>query len=288
MSKDYYKVLGVDRNAKPDEIKKAFHKLAHQYHPDKSGGDEAKFKEINEAYQVLSNPQKKAQYDQFGSAGPNAGFGGQGFGGFDFSGFRQGGGTQFDFDGFDLNDIFSAFTGGGFGRRVPRGRDFHMELSLTFKESFFGVSKKVKVTDPTNGKTKEISVNIPAGVASGQQVRLTGYGEQVPNGQAGNLYLSLRVEKHPVFTLEGRNLVMELGIDFSQAVLGDKVKVTLMDDTEKTIKIPSGLNPGQVLRVRGKGVSGRGDLLIVTKLKVPQKLTKEQKKLIEELHKAGL
>jgi len=281
MSKDYYKTLGVEKSASESEIKKAFHKLAHKYHPDKKDGDEAKFKEVNEAYQVLSNKDKRAQYDRFGSAGPGAGFGQGGFGGFDFSGFQQGG-AQFDFEGFDLNDIFSAFTGGGF-QRTPRGRDYHMRTRITFRESVEGVKKQIKVTDPTTKKDREVTITVPPGVERGQQLRLQGYGEVVEGGRPGNLYIELDVEKHPVFRKEGMHVVMDLDVKLTDAILGAKETITLIDETTTTIKIPKGLQPGQILRVRGKGVAGRGDLLIMTKIQIPDKLSKTQKKLIEQL-----
>ena len=289
MSKGYYKTLGIEKSATESEIKKAFHKLAHKYHPDKKDGDEAKFKEVNEAYQVLSNKQKRAQYDQFGSAGgPGGGFGGGqgfgGFGGFDFSGFQQGGAQ---FDGFDLNDIFSAFTGGGF-RRQPRGRNYHMRMKLTFRESIEGAKKTVHVDDPQTGSRREVNVTIPAGVESGQQLRVQGYGEQISDGQDGDLYIELVVERHGAFVKQGPHLVMSLPVALSEALLGGKESIELLDGSKTTIKIPAGLQPGQVLRVKGKGVPGRGDLLIETKIVIPAKLSRAQKKLIEQLQSEGL
>ena len=149
MAKDYYEILGVDKKASKDEIKKAFHKLAHKYHPDKAAGDEAKFKEVNEAYQVLSDDQKRAQYDQFGSAGPNmGGFGGQGFGGFDFSGFQGGEGF-----GFDLGDMFGEIFGGGTRTKTRRGSDLQTSIDLTFKESIFGAEKELHIKKPSTCNT---------------------------------------------------------------------------------------------------------------------------------------
>lgn len=290
MSKDYYKTLGVEKNATEAEVKKAFHKLAHKYHPDKKEGDEAKFKEVNEAYQVLSNKQKRAQYDQFGSAGPGAGFGGGaqgGFGGFDFSGFRQGGGGNVHFDGFDLNDIFSAFTGGGF-QRTPRGRDYHLRTKISFQESIEGTKKTIKVSDPAGGDGKDLTITIPPGVERGQQLRLQGYGEQIPDGKPGSLYVELDVQPHKVFRKEGPHIVMDMPILITEAVLGAKKDIELLDGSSTAIKIPKGLQPGQILRLRGKGVAGRGDLLIVTKITIPEKLSKGQKKAIEALQKEGM
>jgi molecular chaperone DnaJ len=149
MAKDYYNILGVNKKASKDEIKKAFHKLAHQYHPDKKTGDEAKFKEVNEAYQTLSDDQKRASYDQFGSAGPpQMGGGGQGFGGFDFGGFQQGGFGQEGFE-FDLGDMFGDIFGGGSRKaKNRRGNDLQTSIGLDFKESIFGVEKEIRVTKP--------------------------------------------------------------------------------------------------------------------------------------------
>lgn len=300
MSKDYYKILGVEKGASATELKKAFHKMAHQYHPDKNGGDDSKFKEVNEAYQVLSNPQKKAQYDQFGSTGFGGGFGGtgagQGFSGFDFSGFQQGqnGNVHFEFGDLDLGDIFSAFTGGGFGQRVRRGRDFQTTIRLTFEESIFGVNKKITVADPNKlDSNKEVEINIPAGVEAGQQLRLQGYGEQIDGGQPGSLYVRLMVEPHKIFRREGRHLVMDMPVKISEALLGDKREVDLLDGKSITVKIPKGLQPGQILRVKGKGVpvggfAGSGDLLIRTIIQIPDSLDKRQKKVIEDLAELGL
>ena len=162
--KDYYKILGVKRDASQGEIKKAFRKLAHTYHPDKKCGNEAKFKEVSEAYAVLSDEKKRAQYDQFGSAGPGAGFGGAGFNpndfGFDFSQFSGFGSAGVNFDAGDLGDILSSIFG---GRRTPRGRDVAVDLEVTFKESIFGVERKVNINSDSV-KQKEVKVAIPPGI----------------------------------------------------------------------------------------------------------------------------
>jgi len=307
MSKDYYKILGVEKNASQDEIKKAFHKIAHQHHPDKAGGNEAKFKEANEAYQILGNAEKRSQYDQFGSAGPGGGGfnGGQGgFGGFDFSQFRQGqgnGGFRFDFgDGqVDLDDILGSFFGGqgGFGGgRIRRGRDVRLSVKLSFKDSIFGVEKTLSVPDLRDGKdlnkNKEITVNIPVGIEHGQTLRVEGYGEQMTNGRPGNILLTIVVEQHKVFHREGLNLVMDLDVKLTDAILGAHYEIVLVDDTKLQVKIPEGLASGQILRVKGKGISmgafNKGDLYIRTKILVPNKLSKTAKKAIEELKKEGL
>lgn len=291
MSKDYYNILGVDKSASKDDIKKAFRKKAHQYHPDKEGGDEVKFKEANEAYQVLSNDQKRAQYDRFGSAGPNAGFGGQGqgFGGFDFSGFQNGAGGM----EFDLNDIFEGFFGGGFGgRRTPRGRSIQLGLKITFEESVKGTKKKIKIPDSSSqASKKEIEIDIPAGVETGQKLKLQGYGEAVEGGQPGDLYLVMNVEEHPHYRKEGYHLVRNLDVKLTDAILGAKYKIETLDG-DVTVKIPKGIKTGTLLRIKGQGVRvnalQRGDILLKVSVQIPEKLSKQQKKLIEELKKLDL
>jgi len=294
MSKDYYKILNIEKSASKDEIKKAFRKKAHEYHPDKKTGDEAKFKEVNEAYQVLSDDGKRAQYDRFGSAGPQfGGAGGQGFGGFDFGGFN------INFDGFqngqefDLNDIFSAFTGGGF-RRPRKGKDVVLGLTINFKESVLGATKTLKIPNTSIQKDKkEITVNIPAGVETGQMVRVSGYGEKSPEdgAPAGDLLLKIFVEPHKTLRKEGLHVVSNLKIKISDALLGAVYDVEGVEGPIK-IKIPKGINTGKILRVRGGGVkAGRfqhGDLLVVVEVEIPESLSREQKKLIEELKEKGL
>lgn len=287
MSKDYYKTLGVEKNASADEIKKAFHKMAHQYHPDKKTGDEAKFKEVNEAYQTLSDAKKRAQYDQFGSAGPQGGFGGgQGFGGFDFSGFQnQNGGMQFDMGDLDLGDIFSMFTG---GQRVRRGRDYRMVIDLDFKDAVFGIKKTITLPHEMNG-SKNVEVTIPAGIQHGEQLRLQGYGEPMKDGQPGNLYLEVRVRAHKTIFREGANLITRLEVKLSDALLGAEYNVETLDG-KVSVKIPAGLQTGEILRLRDKGVpvrGRRGDFLIQTVIKIPKKLSKKEREAIEALRHEG-
>lgn len=359
MKKDYYEILGVQKNAPKEEIKKAFRNLAHKYHPDKKTGDDAKFKEINEAYSVLSDDQKRAQYDQFGSAGPNQGFGGgggQGFGGFDFSQFTQGGtGNGFE---FDFSDIFGDVFGGGGRKQAKRGRDISVDIELSFEESIFGVERtmllnKVSKCDTCAGtgaekgseqvtcnicngkgsvreikrsffgqfeststcdnchgtgkipKTKckschgqgilkketEIKVKIPAGIESGEMIRLSGAGEAIAGGQSGDLYIKVYVKKHPTFRKEGQNLVMELGVKLTDALLGGEETIHTLDGDIK-LKIPEGVTHGEILRVKNKGVpserGGRGDILIKISILIPKKLSREARKTIESLKKEGL
>src|SRR3990167_8522198 len=284
--KDYYKILGVNKDASEEEVKKAFRKLAHVYHPDKSGGNEAKFKEASEAYSVLSDKKKRAQYDAFGSVGGggtgtggfrSAGFDPSGFG-FDFSGFGNAG-----FDTGDLGDILSSIFG---GRRVRRGRDIAVDIELSFQESIFGVDRKV-VINSKFVKQKEVSISVPPGIDDGQMIRLSGHGEILEGGVPGDLYVKIHVRKHPYLRKEGYNLIMDLVVKLTEALLGaDKVIATL--DGEITLKVPSGTKHGTILRVKGRGVPserGRGDLYIRILIDIPEKLSKEQKKLVEELKK---
>lgn len=291
MAKDYYKVLGVEKNASEEEVKKAYRKLAHQYHPDKKGGDEAKFKEVNEAYSVIGNKEKRSQYDAFGSAGPgfNAGAGGfqGGFNpndfGFDFSTFTGG-----DFDSGDLGDILSSIFGGG--RRVRRGRDVAVDIELSFEESVFGTERKVVINSKLV-KQKEVHIRVPAGIDDGQMIRMSGMGETIENGMPGDLYVKVHVRKHPSLRKEGYNLVMDLTVSLSDALLGAEESLKTLDGTI-SLKIPAGTNTGTILRVKGKGVpqgaNKRGDLYVRITVKLPEKLSREQKKLVEELKNTGL
>jgi molecular chaperone DnaJ len=291
MSKDYYKILGVNKDASEDEIKKAFRRLAHAHHPDKKGGDEAKFKEINEAYGVLSDKKKRSQYDTFGSAGANGGFQGggayqggfdPGSFGFDFSGFNNG-----EFDAGDLGDILSSIFG---GRRVRRGRDIAVDIELSFQESIFGVERKV-VINSKFVKQKEVVIKVPPGIDDGQMIRMSGMGEVIEGGLPGDLYVKIHVRRHQTLHKEGFNLVMNLEIKLTDALLGGEKTVGTLDG-EIILKIPQGSNTGTLLRVKGKGVpqgvNKRGDLYIRLTVKIPEKLSKDAKKAVEELKKEGI
>ncbi len=364
MSKDYYKILGIEKNASKDEIKKAFHKMAHKYHPDKNKGDDTKFKEANEAYQVLSDDKKRASFDQFGNAdgpqgfpGGGGGFGGQGgFGGFDFSG--QNGGVEFDMG--DLGDIFGDFFGGG-GRsrqKVKRGRDLSMEINLTFSDAIFGIEHIVRINKQSkcdscdgtgskpgtkmntcsvcNGqgqvkeirrsilgnfasvktcencfgsgqipsdkcndchgsgvkkKDEEIKVKIPAGVSNGETLRVNGKGEAIQGGESGDLYLKLNVKSHSIYSRDGLNLTMDLKIKLTDALLGMTYNLKTLDNHNMEVKIPEGINNGEMLRVRGKGVPstrGRGDIIIKINIDMPTKLSRKNRELIDKLREDGL
>ncbi len=289
MAGDHYKTLGVEKSASQEEIKKAFRKLAQQYHPDKPTGNEAKFKEINEAYSVLSDSKKRAQYDQFGSAGFNngAGAGGAGFGGFDFSGFSQNysqGGVE-----FDLNDIFGSIFGGG-GQRARRGADIVMDITIEFKESILGAEKKVSV-NRNDGTKEDITFGIPPGIDDGETLRLTEKGESSKQGgRPGNLYVRVHVKSHPKLRKEGYHLVSDLELKVSDALLGTSYEVDTLEE-KMTIKIPKGITHGEILRIKGKGVpvGGRnvGDLLIRVFIKIPDNLSKKAKEAAETLRTEG-
>jgi DnaJ-class molecular chaperone len=288
MAKDYYKILGVEKSATEDDIKKAFRKLAHEYHPDKNKGNEAaaqKFKEASEAYSVLGDKNKRQQYDTFGSSGPSSGFNpgqggfGGGFNGFDFSQFTGQNGQNFE---FDLGDIFSEFFGGG--RRPRRGMNITYDIQISFKDSVFGIEKEITINK------EKLSIKIPSGIESGQGLRVQGKGEEGPGGR-GDLIVRVWVDKHPVFRKEGYNLIMELPLKLTTALLGGTVEIETLDG-KLEVKIPTGTTHNDILRVKNKGVPDergrRGDLLIVTEVTMPRKLSKTAQKLVEELKQEGI
>ena len=363
MSKDYYKVLGVDKNASEEDIKKAFRKLAHQYHPDKKGGDEAKFKEINEAYQVLADKEKRSQYDQYGQTfeQAQAGGGAHGFDGFrDFSGFANGFGGQGGAE-FDFGDIFSDFFGGNGGRakRQKRGQDIEVDVRIDFVDMITGIEKTIEINkgsncktcsgtgaDPSSGmktcstcngrgqveqvrntilgairtastcpeckgegqipekrcsechgegitkQTEKIKVKIPAGINDKGAIRITGKGETVKSGQPGDLYIVVHVNKSTKFIRDDHDIRTKKYINLTQGILGDKVEIEIPTG-ELKLKIPEGTQSGKEFRLKGKGVPhirgfSRGDLIVEVVVRIPDKLTGKQKKLIKELQNEGL
>jgi len=295
---DYYKVLGLDKKATPDEIKKAFRKLAVKYHPDRNPNDksaEDKFKEINEAYAVLSDPQKKEQYDTFGSSGFHKQYSQEDiFRGFDF------GGTFKDMGMGGNEDIFSRLFGGAFGRGggmggyrpgPQRGSDLEMETDVSFRDAVNGAEKVVAFR--RNGKREELKIKIPAGVDNGSKIRISGKGGQGEGGgPAGDLFLIIRVLPDPVFTRDGGDLFVERQIPFSAACLGTSMDIPTLEG-DKRIKIPAGIQPGTKIRLKGYGVkplgsNAKGDLFVKITIHVPESLNGEQKKLVEELVRSGL
>jgi molecular chaperone DnaJ len=345
--RDYYEILGVARQAAPDEIRTAYRRLAKQFHPDvnKDAGSEDKFKEVSEAYAILSDEQKRAAYDRYGHAGVSGATGAP------------------DFSGFGVEDIFESIFG-GFGtrtsnRRSPRrGADLRHDLTISFEESIAGADKEVQIlrnepcptcrgsgaepgttpvrcpacngsgevrqvrqtflgsmvnvtTCPTcQGKgetiatpchtcrgrtqvrqTRKLSVNIPPGVDSGTQIRLSGEGEPGQyGGPNGNLYVAIAVAPHKFFRRQGDDIVLEVAINLAQAALGTEVTVPTVNGHEK-IKIPAGTQPGTTFHLRGKGAphlqrNGRGDMFVLVTVSTPTDLTGEQKKLLKELAKS--
>ncbi|MEK7567972.1 MAG: J domain-containing protein [Patescibacteria group bacterium] len=357
MAKNYYNVLGVEKGSSKEDIKRAFHRMAHKYHPDKKGGDSSKFKEVSEAYAVLSDEKKRAEYDAYGQTfqGGNAGGGFSGFNGFDFSNFSGQGFGNINTE--DLGDIFGDFFGGG-RERVNRGRDISIDLELSFDESIFGVERKVLISKLStcevckgsggkpgttmekckmcngNGKIREnrrsffgsvsvtrqcdtcagigktpkekcnvcrgekilkrqeeITIAVPPGIDHGEVIRLTQKGEASSNGVAGDLYVRIHVKKHQTLTRDGNNLITTISVKLTDALLGADYKVSTLEGP-LTVSIPAGIAYGEVLRVKGRGVpyekNHRGDLLIKVNIAIPQKISKESKKLLEDLRKEGM
>ena len=299
--KDYYKVLGVSRSASKEEISKAFKKLARKYHPDLNAGDaeaEAKFKEANEAYEVLKDEEKRRMYDQLG---PNWQHGQNfqrppGFEGFEFNGMGGQSGFSDFFDtifggaggargGFQAGG-FGADPFGGYATRPRRGRDVEAALALSLEEAYHGGRKSITIQDTGPSGTKTLEVNIPAGVKNGAKIRLSGQGDQGMNGgPAGDLYLKVSIQAHGHFTLDGINVLHDLLLAPWEAALGGKIRVPTLDG-EIELTIAPGSSSGRKLRLRGKGIgpsSAKGDQLIRILIKVPEALTEEEQELWEKL-----
>ena len=290
--RDYYEVLGVSKSASDDEIKKAYRKLAVKYHPDKNPGDkeaEAKFKEINEAHDVLSDKQKRARYDQFGHAGVGGAgnpFGG-GAAGNPFSGgaFNFNGQTfNFDFgSGGAFDDILGSIFGfGGGARRSRRGADYQTNVTLTFEEAIFGTTKKVTV------EGDDLKVKIPAGIDDGMSIRLRGKGGPAPSKDAepGDLYVRVRVKSHKHLTREGAIILSEEKISMVDAALGCEIDVETVDGLI-TMKVPAGTQSGTPFKLSGHGVpfradGDRGPHIVTVVVETPRNLSKKQKELLEE------
>jgi DnaJ-class molecular chaperone len=282
MPADFYETLGVKRDASEDEIKKAYRKLARQYHPDRNPGDkqaERKFKEIQQAYDILGDKKKRGQYDQFGTAGPEAGF----------SGFGGAAGPTFHWEsgdgaGIDPNEIFSQFFGGmggmgaGTGRRPRGGRArrpepaerYETEVTIPFLTAALGGSIDLRIND------RELTVKIPAGIEDGKKLRLQG---QAPGG--GDLSVLIRIPPHPYFRREGNDIILEVPLSLPEAVLGTRIDVPTLDGTRLTVKIPPGTSSGTRLRLRGKGVRN-GHQYIETKVIVPAPANDRSRELMEE------
>ena len=355
MAKDYYETLGLSRNASKDEIRRSYRKLAQEHHPDKDTGEAQKFKDINEAYEVLSDETKRAQYDRYGQTFEQArSQGNTGFGG--FGGFADSNsGGPFGGMEFDLGDIFSDMFGSSRRPRRDQGIDLEMELRIDFLEAVFGTEKKIEIEKrdfcPTcNGSgaepgtkvvscpkchgtgqiiehrrtilgnlqqartcdkcegtgkfpetpcrackgqgmkkmRKTIDAIIPPGISEGQRIKLTGGGEVGYRGsRAGDLYIQIRVGKHPVFTRDGHDILSEVPISVSQAVLGAKVEIETVDG-KVTLTIPAGTQSGKILRLKARGVphfdsTKRGDHLALVRVAIPAKLNRKERELYKKL-----
>jgi molecular chaperone DnaJ len=272
--KDFYAILGVDKKAGADEIKKKYRSLARELHPDKTKGDDAleeKFKAVSEAYDILSDPKKRAEYDEARSLFERGGFrgpmGGQGQGG-DFSDL---------FGGGSPNDIFANLFGGGGVRRGPRkGQDLQTESTITFKEAVFGTTLELKLSTD-GGKPQTITARVPAGVNDGAKIRVKGKGAPGEAGP-GDLFILLHVKPHPVFSRKAENILLTLPVTFVEATLGADIKVPTLDGEEVTVRIAPGTPNGRTLRVKGRGIkkgSVTGDLLATIDVQVPQKIEGE-------------
>lgn len=296
MTNDYYGTLGVGRNATPEEIKKAYRKLALKYHPDKNPGDkkaEETFKEITEAYAVLSDPEKRKQYDQFGKAGFEQRFSQEDI----FRNFDVG--DIFREFGFGTDDIFGHLFGGRSGRgrttvsggqpRAIKGQDLVTRLTIPFRQAVLGGERRLDFR--RDGGVEQLQVRIPPGVESGQRLRVGGRGGMSPTGgPAGDLFLEIQVEPDPVFTRDGQDLHVKVPVPFSGACLGTTIDVPTLEGT-KRVKVPAGLQAGGKIRLKGHGVPGRGgpgDLFVAVEVAVPATLTDHQRELLEKLRKEGL
>ncbi|MDE3193630.1 MAG: DnaJ domain-containing protein [Chloroflexota bacterium] len=312
--KDYYKILGVAKNAKPEEIKKAYRRLARQYHPDLNKGTDAeqRFKEINEAQEVLLDPEKRSRYDQLGpdweryarsgapGGAPGGGFqwvftGTPGAGGQDFSQFS-------DFFRTVFGDV-GGFGGAGMGqtRGRPNGRargyaqqgeDLESEVDVTLPEAYRGTERSIEIRGE-DGKSKRLDVKIPAGVKDGQRIRLAGQGAPgARGGPAGDLYLRVRVHPHPFFRREGDDVHVDLPIALHEAMLGEEVTVPTLKG-RVSLKIPPETQNGRTIRLAGQGMprpsGGHGDMYVTVKVVLPQKLSSDERDAIQKLaaHRAG-
>lgn len=308
--KDFYSILNVPRSATPEEMKKAYRKLAMQFHPDKNPGDkkaEEKFKELSEAYEVLGDPKKREMYDQFGHAGAQ-GFGGgggpfSGAGGFG-GGFGQGGTHGSSQGGDPFQDIFGDVFGDIFGtggprsagqktRRPTKGADLRYTLNVSFEESALGCEKVISFIRQRGGKedSAKLSVNVPAGVKEGQRLKLAGEGDAGSAGSAGDLYVIIGVQEHSLFKRSENDVTLDLPVTYTDAILGTNIEVPTLTG-KAMIRIPPGTHSGQTFRLKGKGFSkiggfGSGDMLVRILVDTPHSLTAKQKELMEELAKSA-
>jgi DnaJ-class molecular chaperone with C-terminal Zn finger domain len=319
MAEDYYQVLGVDKKATADEIKKAYRKLAVKWHPDKNPtnkkASEEKFKKISEAYAVLSDQKKRQEYDTFGSADQyrqqysqedifrgfdldeilrSFGFGGaRGGGRTTFRTSRRGGPSEQDYDD-PFASLFGGSTGGGrqYANMPQKGQDAEYSLSISLEESVFGADKKISFQ--LENRIEDINVKIPPGISTGKRLRLPGKGlSGYSGGPSGDLYLNINVLPHPIFARDGYDLYVEKDIKFTQAALGTTIDVPTLDGTTKRLKISPGTQNNTKIRMKGYGVpglkgGGKGDQYVKINVELPKKLSDRQMKLIKQLADDGL
>ena len=300
MSEDYYKVLGVSKNASDEEIKKAYRKLAMKYHPDHAKDNKAaeeKFKLISEAYAVLRDKEKRKQYDTFGSEGFHQRYSQEDiFRNFDFGeifkefgfGGGRGGGVHFSFGGG------SPFGGVGRQQRAQavKGSDLVYELPLTLREVYAGTTKSVAFEH--NGRSERISVKVPKGISAGKKLRIGGKGEPSPyGGPSGDLLIQAKIIPDPDFRVEGKDLYMEREVKLTEAILGTRISVPTLGSKRLNLKVPPGTRHGTKMRLGGKGLPGmkdstKGDLYVTILVSIPKKLTDKQRELVDELALSGL
>jgi len=282
--KDFYAILGVDKKASADEIKKKYRTLARELHPDKTKGDSAleeRFKAVSEAYDILSDSKKRAEYDEARSLFERGGFRGP-----------MGGGGTGDFSdlfgGGSPNDIFANLFGGGGIRRGPRkGQDLQTESTITFKEAVFGTTLELKLSTD-GGKPQTITARVPAGVNDGAKIRVKGKGAPGEAGP-GDLFILLHVKPHPVFSRKAENILLTLPVTFVEATLGADIKVPTLDGEEVTVRLAPGTPNGRTLRVKGRGIkkgSTTGDLLATIDVQVPQKIEGEAQEALKKFAEA--
>ena len=313
---EYYEVLGVAKTATADEIKKAYRKLALKYHPDKNPGDKAaeeKFKEISEAYAVLSDAEKRKQYDTFGSTGfrqrysqedifrnfdlndilRQFGFGGgfRGTGGFHTGGFRTAGGGS-PFEGMFGQTMRGGGCGGGCGPQPVKGGDLTYELTVTLEDVLHGAEKTISLRQ--NGRSQNVSVKVPKGIEDGKRLRLPGKGgPSSSGGPPGDLYRKVHVADHPVFQRVDDDLVVEHRLPFSEACFGTSIEVATLDGKKFNVRVPPGVQQDAKLRIKGHGlpagpIGHRGDLLVKIAVQVPKSLTPEQEEAVRSLAAVAL
>ncbi|MCD6486367.1 MAG: DnaJ domain-containing protein [Syntrophobacterales bacterium] len=303
MAEDYYKTLGINKNASGDVIKKAYRKLALKYHPDKNPGNkgaEKNFKKISEAYAVLSNPEKRKQYDSFGSQEAfSRSFSQEDiFRGFDLNEILKGlGGFRGQRRSSHMNeDIFSQLFGNQqqYNRQVPRkGRDLEYNLSISLEETYSGAEKRISF-QTEDGGLNEITMKIPKGIDTGKKLRLAGKGLPGLNGgPAGDLFINITVTPHPVFTRDGDDIYIQKVITFSQAVLGTTIDVKTLEGETKRIKVPANTQNNTRIRMKGFGVphfkkTGKGSQYVRITVDIPKKLTKKQREIVKQLSEEGL